>query len=73
MFKKLYSTLVLFMLMVLAGVSYAADGVDVTAVVTGISDAKTAILSVIGALLGLSISIFGIGKVYSFVKRKAGA
>jgi hypothetical protein len=47
--------------------------VDVTAVTTGISDAQTAILSVLGGLLGLSVAVFGLAKVYSFIKRRAGA
>lgn len=55
-----------------AGVA-AAEGIDVTSVTTGISNAGTALLSVIGALMALSVSLFGISKVYSFIKRKAGA
>lgn len=51
----------------------SASGIDVTAVTTGISDAGVALLAVIGALMALSVSLFGISKVYSFIKRKAGA
>ena len=40
---------------------------------TGIADAATALLAVFGALMALSVSIFGIGKVYRFVSGKAGA
>lgn len=47
--------------------------IDVTAVTTGITDAQTAILAVIGGLLGLSVAIFGIVKVYHFVSKKSGA
>ena len=55
----------------MAGQAMAA--IDVTSVLTGITDAGTAIISVIGALLALSVSIFGIVKVYRFVSSKAGA
>jgi hypothetical protein len=58
-----------FILMV--GAAHAQ--VDVTAVTGGISNAQSAILSVIGGLLALSVAIFGIVKVYAFVKNKAGA
>lgn len=51
----------------------SAAGIDTTAVTTGITDAQTAILAVIGALTGLSVAIFGVAKVYGFIKRKAGA
>ena len=51
----------------------AHAAVDITEAVTGITDAKTGILSLIGALLALSVSIFGIVKVYNFVSKKAGA
>jgi hypothetical protein len=47
--------------------------IDVASVVAGIAEAGVALLAVIGALLALSVLIFGIGKVYAFVKRKAGA
>lgn len=47
--------------------------VDVSAVTAGIGDAQTAILSVVGGLLALSVAIFGIAKVYAFIKSKAGA
>lgn len=50
-----------------------AVGIDVTAVTTGIADVGTALLAVIGAFLAVSVLILGIGKVYGFVKRKAGA
>ena len=47
--------------------------VDVSSVTSGIGEAQTAILSVLGGLLALSVAIFGISKVYAFIKRKAGA
>ena len=50
-----------------------AVGIDVTAVTTGIADVGVALLAVIGAFLAVSVLILGIGKVYGFVKRKAGA
>lgn len=56
-----------------ASVAASAAGIDTSAVTTGISDAQTAILAVIGALTGLSVAIFGVAKVYGFIKRKAGA
>lgn len=56
-----------------ASAAASAAGIDTTAVTTGISDAQTAILAVIGALTGLSVAIFGVAKVYGFIKRKAGA
>jgi TRAP-type uncharacterized transport system fused permease subunit len=65
---------VLFMLVSLlsmAGLSQAA--IDTTTVLSGITDAGTAIAAVIGGLMALSVSIFGIAKVYSFISRKAGA
>lgn len=51
--------------------SFAA--IDVTAATTGIGEAATALASVIGALLALSVGLFGVAKVYAFIKRKAGA
>jgi len=75
MFKKIQK--VAFAAVIAGGMAasqaQAAGGVDVTAVTTGISDASTAILAVIAALTSLSVAIFGVSKVYSFIKRKAGA
>jgi hypothetical protein len=51
----------------------ATGTIDTTAVTGGISDAQTAILAVIAALTSLSVAIFGVAKVYGFIKRKAGA
>lgn len=53
--------------------SAAGAGIDTTAVTSGITDAQTAILAVIGSLTALSVAIFGVAKVYGFIKRKAGA
>lgn len=50
----------------------SAAGIDVSAVLTGINDCGPAFLSIIGALLSVSVVMLGIGKVYSFVKKKAG-
>lgn len=55
----------------LAGNAMAA--IDTTTILAGVTEAGVAILAVIGALLALSVSIFGIKKVYSFVSAKAGA
>lgn len=53
--------------------SAANAAVDVTALTTGITDTQAAVLSIIAALTGLSVAIFGVSKVYAFIKRKAGA
>jgi hypothetical protein len=53
--------------------SPAFAAIDVTAVTGGITEAGTALLAVIGGLLAMSVLILGIGKVYAFVKRRAGA
>lgn len=52
---------------------FAMAAIDVASVVAGIAEAGVAILAVIGALLAMSVTIFGLGKVYAFIKRKAGA
>lgn len=57
----------------LVGSTAANAAIDVTAVTTGITDASVALVAVIGALMALSVGIFGISKVYGFIKRKAGA
>lgn len=51
----------------------AHAAIDVTTTTAGITEAQTAVLAIIGALTGLSVAIFGVSKVYSFIKRKAGA
>jgi len=47
--------------------------IDVTATTTGISDAAVALAAIIAALMALSVSIFGVVKVYKFISGKAGA
>ena len=58
---------------VLTASAAANAAIDTTAVTAGITEAQTAILAVLGALTALSIAIFGVSKVHSFIKRKAGA
>ena len=50
-----------------------AAPIDTASMTAGISEAQTAILAVIGALISLSVAIFGVTKVYSFISKKAGA
>lgn len=69
--KKVAGVLVPVAAASLPAVSHAA--VDVAAITSGITDAGTAILAVITALIALSASIFGIVKAYGFIKRRAGA
>lgn len=53
--------------------SLAANAaVDISSAVGGIADSGAALLSIIGALLAVSVLILGIGKVYGFIKKKAG-
>ena len=51
----------------------ANAAIDVTAATTGIADAGLAILAVLAALLALSVSVYGVKKVYDFMSRKSGA
>lgn len=55
----------------IASQSHAA--IDVTSVTTGIAEISTAVLAVLGAMLAVSVAVLGLGKVYAFVKRRAGA
>lgn len=71
MFKKMYLAVVGFALSLFGLTAHAA--IDTADVLAGITDARTAILAVIGALLALSVAIFGIMKVYRFVSGRAGA
>lgn len=41
--------------------SFAA--IDVTAATTGVSDAQTAILAVLAAMIGLAVAVWGVRKV----------
>jgi hypothetical protein len=50
-----------------------ATGIDTTAALAGVTDAQTAILALVGGLIGLSAAIFGVVKVYGFLKKRAGA
>lgn len=68
--KRNYLNLAVLAAVLFTGVAHAA--IDTTSVTTGIADAGTAIAAVIAALMALSVSIFGVGKVYNFIKRKAG-
>lgn len=57
----------------IAGASSAmAAGIDTTAAIAGVTDAQTALLALLGAFIGLSAAIYGVAKVYAFLKRKAG-
>ena len=77
MFSKISRNLALKYGAVVALVGTAAAPafavIDVSAVTSGITDVGVALLAVIGGFLAVSVLILGIGKVYSFVKRKAGA
>lgn len=63
-----------------AGVSLAAFGalvlssgahaaIDVTAATTGISDAQTAVLSVLAAMITMAAAVFGVKKVLRLIGR----
>lgn len=70
--KNVQRGLVMAGVLMVAGAASAAP-IDVTAATAGIGEAGVALLVVIGALMALSVSIFGISKVYAFLSRKAGA
>lgn len=64
----------------MAGVSLAAFGalvlsqgaqaaVDITAATTGISDAQTAVLGVLAAMITMAAAVFGIRKVLKLLGR----
>jgi hypothetical protein len=57
---------------VLTASAAANAAIDTSAVTSGVTEAQTAILAVLGALTALSVAIFGVAKVYAFIKRKAG-
>ena len=58
----------------LGGVTAASHAaIDVSAATAGIADAATGIAAVIGALMTLSVGIFGVVKVYRFVSKRAGS
>jgi hypothetical protein len=54
-----------------ATLSHAA--IDITAATAGITDAGVAVLALLAALIALSASIFGVVKVYGFLRKKSGA
>lgn len=58
-------------LVVLASPAFAV--IDITAATAGITEASVALVALLGALIAFSAGIFGITKVYGFIKRKAGA
>jgi hypothetical protein len=53
-----------------AAASHAA--IDITAATGGITDAGVAILALLAALIALSASIFGVVKVYGFLRKRSG-
>lgn len=50
----------------------ASAVVDITGALSGVTDAQTAILAVIGALMTLATTLFGIMMVYKFLHKKSG-
>lgn len=70
--KRLWLALTVAIASLLAVPAFATE-IDITAVTTGITDAQTALLAVLAGLIGLSAAIFGVAKVYAFLRRKAGA
>lgn len=50
-----------------------AVGIDTTAALAGVTDAQTALLALLGGMIGLSAAIFGVVKVYGFLRKKSGA
>ena len=50
----------------------AQAAIDVTAAVGGVTDAQTAILAVIAALMTMATVLFGITMVYRFLNKKSG-
>lgn len=64
--KKILSGLFAIMLGFAAVPAFAV--IDITAVTTGITDAQTAMLSILAALLALAIALFGVTMVYKYVK-----
>lgn len=64
-----------------AGVSLAAFGalvlssganaaIDVAAATTGVTDAQTAVLAVLAAMITMAAAIFGVRKVYSLLSSR---
>lgn len=65
--------IVALFLVALAVASPAHAVVDITAALAGVTDAQTALLALLAAFIGLSAALFGVVKVYGFLKRKTGA
>lgn len=55
---------------VLASVGAANAAVDITAATTGIGDAQTAVLAVLGTMITMAAAIFGVRKVLKFLGGK---
>lgn len=72
MFKQVKSLKIAVPALLVAASAPAFAVIDTAAMTSGITEAQTAILTVIGALIALSVAIFGVTKVYSFISRKAG-
>lgn len=58
---------------VLVALGQANAAIDITAATGGITDAGVALLALLGALIALSASIFGVVKVYGFLSKRAGS
>lgn len=52
---------------------FANAVIDVTAATTGIADAGVAIAAIVAALMAVSVTLFGLVKVYRFISKKSGA
>jgi len=64
--KSLYVFLVTALFSLFASPAFAV--IDVTAVLTGITDAQAAMVAIIGGLMTLAMALFGITMVYRYVK-----
>lgn len=53
----------------LVGLSQAHAAIDIAAATAGITDASTAVLAVMGALITMAAVIFGVTKVYHLLKK----
>lgn len=63
------SRLFLLGVLVLASAGSAMAATDVTAATTGIADAQTAVLSVLGAMVTMAAAVFGVRKVLKLIGR----
>lgn len=66
-FKRFGALVVGAGLMAIAGSSFAV--IDVTAATTGISDAQTAVLAVLAAMITMAAAIYGVRKVLRLLGR----